>query len=653
MDVNFLRRFWAAPNKPLGGRYKIIQQLGVGGFGQTFLAEDLHLPEHPRCVVKQLKPQVTDGESLQIARRLFDTEAKVLYRLGSHDQIPRLLAHFEEDREFYLAQELIEGHSLSHELLDGKVWTETRVVALLQDILHTLAFVHTEQVIHRDLKPSNLIRRSHDGKVVLIDFGAVKQTSAQLANPDTGPTHTISIGTQGYMPNEQIAGNPRFSSDIYAVGMIGIQSLTGVSPRKLLQDPRTGEIDWHSHAEHIHPKLREFLDRMVRYDFRDRYATATEALDALLELPAPLLQDSALELPASEWLAVESLEESLESDRNSDLTLSTPNASSDLAAQQATTPLPKALEQPEVASTETLSHPPVMPSMAAARAATGATLPLAARSPTPALIPQQASRHHAHPLADRLNSVVASLAENPKNWLGVVAAITVSGILLLFLRGLFLRQPTPQTASSNAPEPELSQASPSTPPSPSAEALLTEAERLRTGNQYDAALKAYEQAIAQDPQSSAAQWGKCYSLNKLQQYQQAIAACDQAIALNPQNAQALWSKGYALDQQKQTQAALDLYNQSVAIDPNFAEAWSNRGTALLILGQPGEAIASFDKALALDSQLAEAWNNRGAALWSLRRFEEAVASVDKAIQIQPDYADALSLREQMRQRLGR
>jgi eukaryotic-like serine/threonine-protein kinase len=88
-----------SPDKPLGGRYKIISQLGVGGFGRTFLAEDLHLPGHPRCVIKHLKPQSKNDDTLQMARRCFDVEAQVLYHLGNHDQIPRLLAHFEESQE--------------------------------------------------------------------------------------------------------------------------------------------------------------------------------------------------------------------------------------------------------------------------------------------------------------------------------------------------------------------------------------------------------------------------------------------------------------------------------------------------------------------------------------------------------------------------
>lgn len=289
--------FWRTGNhnQPLGGRYQITQQLGKGGFGTTFLAQDLHLPGSPLCVVKLLKPQVKDAKSLKTARRLFDTEAQVLYELGNHDQIPRLLAHFKENREFYLVQELVEGEPLNRELLVGRPWREDSVIWLLQDILQVLSFVHQQNVIHRDIKPANLIRRRQDGKIVLIDFGAVKQVTTMMQSPNSGVSHlTISIGSQGYMPKEQLGGNPRFSSDVYAVGMVGIQALTGIHPSQLREDRQTGEIVWRDRVPHISPEFATILERMLCYDFRMRYPTAGAALEALARLPTASVDHDSL-----------------------------------------------------------------------------------------------------------------------------------------------------------------------------------------------------------------------------------------------------------------------------------------------------------------------------------------------------------------------
>ena len=280
----------------LRGHYKIISQLGSGGFGETYLAQDLDLPGKPRCVVKRLKPLVTGQLALETAIRLFDREAQVLYRLGNpHDQIPQLLAHFEENQEFYLVQEFVDGNDLSKELISGRQWKEEQVIAFLQDVLKILEFVHQQDVIHRDLKPANLIRRTSDGKIVLIDFGAVKEITTMMANM-AGATI---IGTLGYMPSEQLAGNPKFNSDIYALGMICIQAITGIYPHELQKDP---EVIWNKQA--ISPKLAAILDKMVCYDFRLRYQSATEVLQALKSLTESNDQSSLTKKIALVGLAV-------------------------------------------------------------------------------------------------------------------------------------------------------------------------------------------------------------------------------------------------------------------------------------------------------------------------------------------------------------
>lgn len=268
----------------LRNRYHVIKPLSSGGFGETFLAEDWDLPAHPICVVKRFQPQSNNTFVLQQGKRLFNQEAEILHRLGNHDQIPRLLAHFEENGEFYLVEEFIEGEVLSKELIYGSRWAENDVIKLLQDVFEVLAFVHSQGAIHRDIKPANLIRRKSDGKIVLIDFGAVKEIGVLTVSNHGQVMSTIIIGTPGYMPDEQANGKPRFSSDVYAVGVIAIQALTGLNPDPNLggfpEDAVTGEFSWRNLVA-VSGNLADVIDKMVRKDYRDRDVSAVEVLPML------------------------------------------------------------------------------------------------------------------------------------------------------------------------------------------------------------------------------------------------------------------------------------------------------------------------------------------------------------------------------------
>jgi serine/threonine protein kinase len=614
--------------EPLGGRYKIISQLGAGGFGQTFLAEDLHLPGYPICVVKQLKAQTKDPSSLAMARRLFDTEAKVLYQLGDHDQIPRLLAHFEDNEEFYLAQEFIEGEPLTHELVVGERWSQGQVIALLQDILQVLAFVHQQQVIHRDIKPPNLIRRQSDGKVVLIDFGAVKQVSTQTVNPEAGETNlTISIGTQGYMPNEQLAGTPRFSSDIYAVGMLGIQGLTGVHPKHLKEDLRTGEIKWREHAPTVSPELADILDQMVCYDFRDRYPSAVEALEALSNLPPAVLESVTSPQPLPEV-----------------------RESSRLEAQ----PSPSGMEPTEsIIEIPTDIWIQADPPVAIGTDDDGMDLTTS--------VPQQ------EPIQDSIRSDPTPTnsgliwSQLIKPW-SILAILAIVGATFLLAKIFFFPPVGRQTANRISVPAKSPISSPTRLSSPTATAsprrrqaaeLLNEADRLRKTGQYQQALSLYDQAIALTPRMPKAYWGRCSTLNQLKKPAEAVVACNDALDLRPNYAEALWSKGNALDQQNLTLEALQLYERATRIKPDFAEAWVSYGVSLQKYGRSEEAIDALDKAIDLNRNSSEAWVTKGEALANLGRFEPAIAALDKAIQLQPDNPRAINLRKKTREQLGR
>ena len=281
------------PGDILAKRYKIIDKLGCGGFAITYTAQDIQNPRNPPCVIKEIPfPKSENSLVLERARNRFQREANALHILGKDSRIPELFDRFEENENFYLVQEFIEGIPLSQELIQGQQWKEADVIALLREIIEILIFIHKANIIHRDITPFNLIRRTKSRRIALIDFGAVKEISTFTSNSTGEILTSQAIGTSGYMPAEQY--NPRSvphpCNDIYPVGIIAIQALTGRRPTNLPHDPETGEILWiFSTSERVRDVLTNILNQMVRFNFQQRYQSATEVLEALdsIQLPPP------------------------------------------------------------------------------------------------------------------------------------------------------------------------------------------------------------------------------------------------------------------------------------------------------------------------------------------------------------------------------
>ncbi|MGB3510675.1 MAG: serine/threonine-protein kinase [Microcoleaceae cyanobacterium] len=268
----------------LRDRYQIIQPLGKGGFGATFLSKDLSLPGKPICVIKELRPSTTTPGVLEMARQLFEREAETLGKIGHHPQIPRLLGYFEWNKHFYLVQEYVSGSTLKQEVKKQGLFTEAQVNKFLIEILPVIDYIHSQKVIHRDIKPANIIRRSQDGHLVLIDFGAVKDKVNQttIVGGGTGETAftKISIGTSGFAPPEQMALRPVYASDIYALGITCIYLLTGKSPNSLGYDQINGEILWRSLVD-VSDSFGKLLEKMLEASVRHRFQSAEELLKVL------------------------------------------------------------------------------------------------------------------------------------------------------------------------------------------------------------------------------------------------------------------------------------------------------------------------------------------------------------------------------------
>ncbi len=267
----------------LNNRYQIIKSLGRGGFGETFLAVDTHMPSARQCVIKLLKPVVDTPQIPEWLQERFQREAIVLEELGeNHPQIPRLYAYFTEQGNFYLVQEWIEGVTLTQCHEQRGNFSSEDVQDLLIELLPVLDFVHQRRIIHRDIKPDNIILRSRDNQPILIDFGVIKEAMGTVVSPDGKTAYSIALGTPGYMASEQAAGRPVYSSDLYSLGLTAIFLLTGKTPQYLETDSRTGEFRWRQYAPQVTPHLAEVLDRCIRFHPRDRFASAREMLRALV-----------------------------------------------------------------------------------------------------------------------------------------------------------------------------------------------------------------------------------------------------------------------------------------------------------------------------------------------------------------------------------
>ncbi|ABG52448.1 serine/threonine protein kinase [Trichodesmium erythraeum IMS101] len=275
------------PGLILTDRYKIIKQLGHGGFGRTYLAEDNHRFQE-LCVLKEFAPQVHGSYALQKSQELFEREAGVLYKLR-HPQIPgfREMFRYKLNAEGYLflVQDYIKGKTyralLENRKLQGKLFQEAEVIKFLLQLLPVLEYIHNLGVIHRDISPDNIILQTSDKLPVLIDFGGVKEIATKVASEyaqlESGITR---LGKLGYAPDEQMRlGVINNDSDLYALAVTALVLLTGKEP-SLLTDVHNLTFNWRIEIS-ISENLGNVLDKMLASKPSDRFSTARQVITAL------------------------------------------------------------------------------------------------------------------------------------------------------------------------------------------------------------------------------------------------------------------------------------------------------------------------------------------------------------------------------------
>lgn len=284
----------------LRNHYRVIERLSSeGGFSITYLAEDID-KLNERCVVKQFAPKIKESSSLNKAIELFKQEAQRLQKLGQHQQIPQLLAYFEQENYLFLVQQFIEGSNLLEELQQKGEYSESEIREFLLDLLPVLTFIHQNGVIHRDIKPQNIIRRQDNGRLVLIDFGASKQLTTTI--------HTkigTAIGSHGYVAMEQMQqGKATPASDLFSLGATCFHLLSGISPSKLWMEHGYAWVKmWRKHLTKTNGirltprlKLSKVFDNLLKIDVRKRYQSADEVIQDLRNESSLLLQVPVTEI---------------------------------------------------------------------------------------------------------------------------------------------------------------------------------------------------------------------------------------------------------------------------------------------------------------------------------------------------------------------
>ena len=262
-------------------QYQVLRILGQGGMGTTYLAWDSqwqqrqHRLTYPGAAVVVLKEMNADLAKIRKAQELFEREARALKSLD-HPGVPRFLDFFVEEDKKYLVMETIHGQDLEKLVYDRGPVSPPQAIAWMIQTCEVLAYIHSQSppLIHRDIKPANLLVRRTDNRIVVLDFGAVKEI---------GTPEGTRIGAEGYSAPEQDRGQPLTQSDLYAIGSSLIFLLTGQSPMNFYDNRGKGYRFYVDSVPTITPELRSVIEKVTAPKPGDRYQSAPELAAALAE----------------------------------------------------------------------------------------------------------------------------------------------------------------------------------------------------------------------------------------------------------------------------------------------------------------------------------------------------------------------------------
>lgn len=561
----------------------MIKPLGRGGFGNTYLAEDLDRLNES-CVVKKLTYQATEAWEQQKAIDMFASEARQLKQLGHHPQIPKLTAYFQEGQHLYLVQQYVDGHNLIELLEKDGAFSEQQIRQVLLDVLPVLQNLHDQGVIHRDLKPDNIMRRQ-DGKHVLIDFGVaklLKQTAMAYAGAGT------IVGSLGYASPEQIQrGRATPVGDLYGLGSSCFHLLSHVSPYHLsLEFNYLWSENWQQYiAQPLSPELQKVLDKLLQIEPAQRYQSANDVLQDLKV--APELPPQKIALPT-----------------RSVLPESFPQLSGKMWAAIASLGLIGVLGIGYVVirANNTVSVSPM--------------------SQSEALLRSGYEKYRAGDHEDAIADYDESIRLDDQN----ADAFNERGLAQYSLQNY-------QAALSDYDQAlQLDDQH--------SNAYGNRGLAKHALQDYQGAVEDYNQAIRLNPQYAYVYHNRGVSKYNLKDLQGALSDYDQALRIDPKREDTLRNRGRTHYDLGKYRSALSDYDEAIRLDGDNANAYNGRAHAKGKLGDWKGELADFDQALALDDQLVDAYNSRGLAQYNRKNYREAILDYNNAIRLDSDYAVA-------------
>ena len=612
----------SAVNRLLGGRYQFIQVLGANEASQTLLVADVHYPGHPKCVVRQLQLPTRNPMTLKFILRLLQKKVEVLEVIGQHKQIPSIFSSFAADHNFYLVQEFIPGRSLQSDLIAGKPLPETLVLSLLREALKVLAFAQEHGVVHGNLRPSKIIRHQTDNRLVLLDFGSIKNISLEVTSKDPAQWMAqTSRENQIYTAPEQHKGESRFCSDHYALGLFAIQALTGLPAEECphAESPRFYQ-EMTALLQGI-PNLgittASLLARMVHPDPDRRYQKATEILADLERLREPQSAASISE--------------------------ETPLLTTEISVPE-TTLQPKKRIPWKVLGGAGLALVALVAGV------------LILRVPQRLLSAQRVRNAEAAAQANDSERAIAlygrALELNPENAQGL------AGRSQLYF----------QSGNTEAALADITQALETSPENPTF-AYTRGNFRFAVGD-IQGAIKDYTVAIEQDSTftqayinrgSARADWGddqgavedytraidlkpatalraaaylnRCLSQSNLGEQILAIEDCSAAINLRPNHGLAYQNRGLVRRRLGDLQGSLQDYNIAIQIEPDSPDPYYNRGLTRQDMDDVSGALEDFSRAIAIAPDYVFAFYNRGLLQAKKGNRSEALADFRQASQL--------------------